>query len=72
MWKFPGQVSNLCHSSNLSHCSDNTGFLACYTEREFLDFIFIYLFIYFVFLPFISWAAPVHVEVPRMGVESEL
>ena len=30
-----------------------------------------YLFIYFVFLPF-SWAAPVGMEVPRLGVESEL
>ena len=24
MWKFPGQRSNSCHSSHLSHCSDNT------------------------------------------------
>ena len=24
MQKFPGQVSNPCHSNDLSHCSDNT------------------------------------------------
>ena len=27
--KFPGQGSNLCHSSNLSHCSDNARSLTC-------------------------------------------
>ena len=27
MWKLPGQGSNPCHSSNPSHCSDNTGSL---------------------------------------------
>ena len=27
MWKFTGQRSNLCHSSNLGCCSDNTGSL---------------------------------------------
>ena len=29
MWKFPGQGSHLCHSSNPSHCSDNAGSLTC-------------------------------------------
>ena len=29
MWKFPGQESNQYHSSNLSHCSDNAGYLTC-------------------------------------------
>jgi len=27
MWKFPGQGLNLCHSSDLSYSSDNTGSL---------------------------------------------
>ena len=30
-----------------------------------------YLFIYFVFLPFLE-LLPRHIEVPRLGVESEL
>ena len=25
MWKFPGQESNLCHGSSLSHSNDNAG-----------------------------------------------
>ena len=29
MWKFPGQGLKLCHSSNLSHCSDKTMSLTC-------------------------------------------
>ena len=28
-WKFPGQGSNPCHSSNQSHSSDNAGSLTC-------------------------------------------
>ena len=39
-WKFPGQGSNPWHTSNPSHCSDNTGSLTCCTKRELLDFIF--------------------------------
>ena len=34
MWKFPGQGWNPCHSSNPSHCSDNTRSLTCGTTRE--------------------------------------
>ena len=41
MWKFPGQGLNLCHSSTLSRCSDNTGSLSHCATRELLDvFIF--------------------------------
>ena len=36
-WEFLGQGSNLCHSSNLGRCSDNTG--SCAT-REFLEISF--------------------------------
>ena len=32
--KFPGQRSNLCHSSNPSHSSDNARSLTHYTTRE--------------------------------------
>ena len=31
---FPGQGLNPCHSSNLSHSSDNTGSLTCCPTRE--------------------------------------
>ena len=35
IWEFLGQGSNLCHSGNLSHNSDNSGSLTCCTIREF-------------------------------------
>ena len=34
MWKFPGQGSNLCHSSDPSCCSDNTRSLTYCATRE--------------------------------------
>ena len=34
MWKFSGQGSNLCHSSDLSSCYDNARSLACCATRE--------------------------------------
>ena len=34
MWKFLGQGSNPCHSSNLNHCSDITPSLTCCATRE--------------------------------------
>ena len=34
MWKFLGLGTNPCHSSNSSHCSDNTGSLTNCTARE--------------------------------------
>ena len=34
MWKFLGQGLNPHHSSNLGHCSDDTGSLTCCTTRE--------------------------------------
>lgn len=36
MWKFPGQGLNLSHSSNLSSCSDNAGYLTHCATREHL------------------------------------
>ena len=37
MQKFPGQTWNAHHSSNLSHCSDNTRSLTHWDTRELLD-----------------------------------
>lgn len=34
MWEFLGQGLILCHGSDLSHCSNNTGFLACWATGE--------------------------------------
>ena len=34
MWKFLGQGTNLCYSSNPSCCSDNAGSLTYHTTRE--------------------------------------
>ena len=36
MWKFPGQGSNLCHSSSLGCSSDHAGSLTHCTTRELL------------------------------------
>ena len=33
IWKFPGQLLNLCHSSHPSCYNDNTGTLTCYHKR---------------------------------------
>ena len=69
-WKFPGQVSNPCHSS------DNARYLTCWATREHLFFIsfsfffksfFLFHFSFFVFLGL----HPQHMEVPRLGVQSE-
>ena len=40
-WKFLGQGLNLCHRSDLSHSSDNTGFLTLYTTRKFPHSLFL-------------------------------
>ena len=40
MWKFPGQGSNLCHSSNPSHCRDSARSLTHCTTREFQQSLF--------------------------------
>ena len=53
MWKFPGQGSNLCHSSDPSGCSDNTGSLT-HTTRELIFFYFSF----FCFLIFNFMATP--------------
>ena len=41
-WKFLGQGSNLCHSSDLSCPSDNAGSSTCCTTRELLGFLKFY------------------------------
>ena len=40
MWIFLGQGLNLCHSSDPSHSSDNTGSLTYYTTRKLWNFFF--------------------------------
>ena len=42
MWKFPGQGSNLHHSSHPNRCSDNNGSLT-YCAGEFLSGIVLFL-----------------------------
>jgi len=39
MWKFPSQEWNLCHSSNLSHCSDKARSLICGATGELLELV---------------------------------
>ena len=68
-WKFPGKGLNPCHSSDLSHCSDNTGSLTCCTTRELQKgriFLLVFIFVFFLG-PHLC-----HMEVPRLGVESKL
>ena len=40
MRKFPGQRLNPCHSSDLSHCSDNSGSLTHAATQELLLLLF--------------------------------
>ena len=40
MLRFPGQSSNLLHSSDRSRCSDNAGTLAHWATRELLMYSF--------------------------------
>ena len=42
MWKFPGQVFNPHHSSNLSCCSDNVGSLTHCPTRETLHAFYVH------------------------------
>ena len=50
MWKYLGQGSNPCHSSDPSRCSDNVGSLIyCFTiefHYTFLSFFFFFLFLF--------------------------
>lgn len=39
MWELPGQGLNLCHCSNLSHCSDKAGSLICGATGELLELV---------------------------------
>ena len=63
MWKFPGQGSNLYCSSDLSSCRDHAGSLTCCTTKE--------VFLVFFFFCFLG-LHPRDMEVPRLGVESEV
>ena len=60
MQKFPGQGLNPRHNSNLNHSLDNAGSLTCCATRKLHTFFF--------FLRWHLW----HMEVPRLGVKSEL
>ena len=66
MCKFLSQVSNPCHSSNPSHCSDSAGSLTYCTTRELqsIHSLINYLltvessfFIFYFYFFAISWAA---------------
>ena len=63
--KFPGQRSNLCHSSGPGPCSDYTRFLICSATGELWFFIF--LFSLFFFMP-----APIAFVSSWAGVKLEL
>ena len=46
--KFLGQGSNLCHSTNPSHCSDLSRSLTCCATRELQDVFYnIFIYVYF-------------------------
>ena len=55
--------------SNLSCCSEIPNPL-CYSGNSLIIYLFIYLFIYFIFV-FLG-PYPWHMEIARLGVESEL
>ena len=66
IWKFLAQGSNLCHSSNPSHCSDNARSLTSCPARELQIIVFLMSSLFFglcfswkkclrVFLVFIKW-----------------
>ena len=69
--KLPDQGSSPYHRSHQSHCSD-TGFLTHLATRELFKQIFIYLIIYLFIFVFLGPHYLQHMEVPRLGVESEI
>ena len=66
-----GQGWNLCHSCDQSHNSDNAESLTHWTIRERLQLVFNFFFFFLSFCHFLG-PLPRHMEVPRLGVESEL
>ena len=54
MWKFLGQGSNLCHSSDQGCCSDDVGYLTRCATGEFRVITFLYLYniynIYYIYI----------------------
>ena len=80
-WKFLGEGLKLHHSSHQSCYSDNARSSTFWATRNskcfilkvvgfFFLFCFLFLFVFLVFCPF--RAHPQHMEVPRLGVESEV
>ena len=69
IWTFPGQGSNLPHSSNLMHFSDHArSLILCATRELLFCHFFSFLSFLFVFVGPHLWP----MEVPRLGVELEL
>ena len=65
MWEFLGQELNLCHSCKPNHSSDKARSLNHCATRECLD---LFILKKKFNLQLHLW----HMEVPRLGVESEL
>ena len=68
MWKLLVWGSNPCHNCNQSHSSDNTGSLTSWATKEFPRNPFFYFSVFLLFLEPLPW----HMEVPKLGVKSEL
>ena len=46
LWKFPGQGSTPCHSSDLAHCSDNTRSLSAEPQENSMKVVLYYFYHY--------------------------
>ena len=44
-WKFPGQGSNTCHSSSLSHCNDTRSLTCCAIRELLVSFSWMFSFL---------------------------
>jgi len=69
--KFPSQGSNLYHSNDPSHRSENSRSLILCATGELLVWLHFLFFIFVIYL-FIFRATPVAYEIPRLEAESEL
>lgn len=72
MGKFSGQGLHLCHSSDPNCCGDNTEFLTDCAARELKLCCFVIKFGWVLFVFCFLGLHPWHVDIPRLGVESEL
>ena len=71
----PGQGSDPTPAADLHPgTTEMLLILLCHPGRSLFSFFFFFFFFVFVVVVVvaISWAAPRHMEVPRLGVESEL